>query len=229
MRRSTRRTRIVCGLAVMACALAGSAASASATEFAATGKSFPLKLKGHGVGLQEFRLNKVRIKCGAAKVTGTIAGPTSKTLELVVSYKECTTGNILVWGKRGEVIMHMKEKQSYSYNSNGWVMANESIEMKAQYVKCFVEWFGGGIYPPQAEERPEREYTAAVYTPNEVEVEPGVFKKTLLISNEFKNLEWSEEGGGFCEDPELELLEGETGKYTGKFEIEVPKGNLTIG
>jgi len=218
---------MACGLATAVCALAFGAGTAAAAEFTASGPPFPLKLKGHALGPQELRFNKIRITCAKAGVKGAVPSSPLASLELEVSYKECTTGPVSIWGKKGEVAMHLKEKQLYSYSANGWVMANESIEMKAQYLKCFVEW-DGGIYPPVAEERPEREYTAAKYSPNVVEIEPGVFREKLVISNEFKNIEWSEEGGGFCEDPEITLLEGETGKYTGQLEVEVVKGNIAF-
>ncbi len=226
-------TRIALGLLVALGALAVAAigaVSASAHEFVATASEFPAQLRGESTGEQEFNFNKIRVVCQRANIKGTLDSPTSETLPLAVTYKECTTGPIEVFGKKTEVPMRLKEKAEYTFHVNGWVESGEEIEMRAKFVKCLVNWFSG-TYPPSAEEHPEKEFSAATYSNKEVSVPiskrfPLGKQKKVAITNFFKNLEWSEEGGGVCEDEDIELLEGEHGKYVGQMLVGVSGGNL---
>jgi hypothetical protein len=235
-----RSVRITLGLAASMLVLGVSAVPAMASgEFMASkvtaggSAPFPLKLKGAGVGPQEFVFKKIHIVCPTAKVSGTIPSATSKTIALVVSYKGCETGPISVWGHPTyEVPMKFKEKAELTYHFNGYVESEEEIEMQAKYVKCIVDWDEGTI-PEKAEEKPEKEYFASTYTAEEFPTEdmkrfPSGFQHKLLITNAFKGMEWEEEGGGVCEDADIELTEGESGKYNGKLMVEVPNGNIEV-
>jgi hypothetical protein len=235
-----RNVRIICGLALAACALDRSAASAlAATEFTANrlvGKEMqappPFKLLGKSVGPQEFVFKKIHVTCEGASAKGELTPP-SKTLALTVKYTGCMTGPIIVWGKKLETGMKFKGKSEYTYHDTGWVENEEEVEMKAKYLGCLVEW-DSGVYPEKADETPEdeeKEWGAVHYKNEALTVEnikkfPLGKQHKLLISNNFKGLEWSELGGGLCEDPEIELAEGEKGKATGKILVEVPGGNL---
>jgi hypothetical protein len=235
-----RRVRITLGLAVALVALGVSAASAlaaeefSGPEFSAsklTGKGeapFPLKLKGVSVGPQEFIMKKIRVVCTEATAKGSIPSATSQTFELIVSYKGCTTGPIVIFGKKTEVPMKLKEKGEYTFHYNGFVENEEEIEMKAKFVKCEVDLDSGTI-PEKAEEKPTLTYNAVLFS-NEavananVKAFPSGFQHKVVITNQLKGMEFEEEGGGACED--LELVEGEGGKLSGKILVEVPSGNI---
>ena len=237
-----RNVRAVLGSAAAVCALGAFAAPAlalevsTAPEFAAskiTNKGpaeFPLKLRGVGVGPQEFAFKKIHVVCQIAKATGTVPSAVSKTIALVVTYKECVTGPISIWANKTEVPMSFKDKSEYTLHFNGFVENEGEVEMKAKYLKCLVDW-GSGVIPEKAEEDPEAEYTAVLYGNEAVKTEdlkhfPTASQHKLMISNQFKgrDMEWEEEGGGACEDSELR--ESEAGKYTGKLLIEVPGGNI---
>jgi hypothetical protein len=231
-----RNARIVLGLAVAACVLGVSTASALAVEFTASkisGKgeaTFPLKLRGVGVGPQEFVFKKIHVTCQSAKASGEIPSASSPTIELVVTYKECMTGPIIVFGKRLETPMKFKSKSEYTFHTTGWVENESEVEMKAKYIGCLVDW-DSGTYPEKAEEKPENEWTDVLYKNEEVKAEnvkkfPSEEQHKLLITNKLAGLEWEEEGGGICEDPEIELAEGEKGRATGSILVEVPGGNI---
>jgi hypothetical protein len=235
-----RRVRITLGLAGALVVLGVLAVPALAAEeftgpeFTAsklTGKgeaAFPLKLSGIGVGPQEFIMKKIRVTCLEAKAKGSVPSATSKTFHLEVSYKGCTTGPIVIWGKKTEVGMKLKEKGEYTFHFNGFVESEEEIEMRAQFIKCEVDLDSGTI-PEKAEERPTLSYDAVLYHNEEVPTTdtkhfPSEVQKKLLLSDQFKGMEFEEEGGGACED--VELVEGEGGKLSGKILIEVPGGNI---
>lgn len=235
-----RSVRITLGLVAAALMLGVSAVPAMASgEFTAsklTGKgsaAFPLKLKGKSVGPQEFIFRKIHIVCQTAKVSGSVPSSPSKTVTLLVKYKDCTTGPIVIWGnKTYEDPMKFKEKAELIYHYNGFVESEEEVEMKAKFLKCEVAW-EESVIPERAEERPEAEWSAALYTNESLETEdlrhfPSGVQNKLLITNEFKGLEWAEEGGGLCEDQDIELKEGENGKYIGKLLVEVPNGNISV-
>jgi hypothetical protein len=225
-----RSVRTMIGLAAAVCALGACAAPAlakeesKAPEFTASkpmGKTgnapFPLALKGEGVGLQEFTFKKVHVTCKAASAKGSIAESPAKTISLTVTYKECTTGPIVIWGKRTEVPMKFKEKPDYTFHYNGYLSNSEEIEMQAKYLKCVVDW-DPGTFPEKALEDPTLQYEDVAYA-NE--------GSKLLIMNMIKKGEWEEEGGGACED--VELAEGENGKYTGNLLVEVHNGTINVG
>jgi hypothetical protein len=226
-----RNVRIILGLAVALCALGMSAASAlaapknsEAPEFKASKvtkkgpAAFPLKLKGEAVGPQEFTFKKLKVVCEVAKVSGSIPEETSKTLALEVTYKECTSGPLSYGNiKKVDIPIKFKEKGLFTYHYNGWVDDEEEIEMKAKYIGCVLDWESGTI-PEKAEEFEEAQYSSATYAPE---------GSKLLITNAFKKAGWEEEGGGLCEE-EIELHEGEQGRYNGSLLVEVPKGG-TIG
>jgi len=228
------RTTLASCLALLALGPAASAAAASeftASKTTAKGPAeFPLKVHGNGIGPQEFQFKKIHVVCQRAHANGTIQSPTSPTLALTVSYGECLTGPVIAWGKKTEVPMHFKEKAQYTFHINGYVQDEEEIEMRAKYLHCLVDW-GTGTIPSKAEEKPTLQYEAATYSDQESTTEdlkhfPSGIQHKLLISNQFTGMEWEEEGGGLCEDPDIELAEGENGKYNGQLLIEVPHGNI---
>ncbi|HME04560.1 MAG TPA: hypothetical protein VKG38_16180 [Solirubrobacteraceae bacterium] len=225
-----RSARTALGLAFAACALGVLAAPALATETTAppftaskvNGKGepypFPLQLKGVSIGLQEFAFGKIRVTCQHAVPKGFINESPAATIHLTVKFHECTTGPVAIWGQKTEVPMTFKEKSEFTYHYNGFVNNEAEVEMKAKYLGCLVDWASGTI-PEKALEKPLNEYTIVRY-----KNESG----KLLIQNKFngKEGEWSQLGGGACENPEFELTEGESAKYTGSLLIEVPKGKL---
>jgi hypothetical protein len=227
-----RNVRIILGLAVALCALGMSAASAlaapknseapafKATKVSKKGEApFPLKLKGEGVGPQEFTFKKLKIVCEDAKVSGSIPEETSKTIHLTVTYKECQGGPFSFGNIKKETIeMKFKQKAEFEYHYNGWVDDEEEIEIKANKLNCITAWESGTI-PEKAEEYPEAQYGSATYTPE---------GSKLLITNAFKKAGWEEEGGGLCEEEEFELHEGEQGRANGSLLVEIPKGTIGL-
>jgi hypothetical protein len=180
---------------------------------------FPLKLKGVGVGPQEFTFKSLKISCLTAKIGGEITGSPSQTVKLIVTYKDCSGGPISFGNVKKQTIpIHFKEKGEYTYHFNGFVENEESIEMKTKYLGCLVEADSGTI-PEKAEEFPGRQYDNALYSAKEGKLE---------ITNAFAKTEWEEEGGGFCEEPGIELSEGEAGKQLGHFLVEIPKGTIGL-
>lgn len=215
------------------------AASASAeiaplSKFVATpklGNTLPVKVKGRGVGPQEFKFKKLEVVCQVAKVEGEITNPEAEALKLTVSYHQCT-GGPLVWGNSGKGTLNVsfKEKALLSYNYAGWIESSEEIELVAKPLRCITDW-EPGVYPEKATENALNLYPDAKYKTEEVantneKLFPTGKQKKILITNEIKEkgLEWEEEGEKACEN--FNFTEGEKGKYRGQLLVEVPKGNL---
>jgi hypothetical protein len=240
-----RTIRITIGALVAASALAATllgAASASALEvaplskFVATPKpkgTFPLRIKGRGVGPQEFSFKRLRVTCQSAKVRGEVKSAEAETLELTVAYKECS-GGPFVYGNIRKVTLPVvfRHRAALVYRYAGWLESLQEVPIFTKYLKCATDW-QPGTYPEKAQEKPLDLYGAARYSTEEVANEnPKLFptgkQKKLLIDNEVKGkgLEWEEESIGVCEGEEFELSEGERGRYVGKLQVEVPNGNL---
>ncbi len=242
---TTIRTRIIFTSLATAGAIAAvaiGAVSASAelaplSKFVATpriGKTLPAKVKGEGVGPQVWKFKGLEIVCQRAKVTGEVSSAESETLELTISYKECTGGPVYVGGKGGAVGYpkeHFREKAELTYHYAGWLESAEEVEMVMKGLKCITDW-EGETYPEKAEEHPANLYQDAKFQTQEVpnaneRLFPSGMQKKILITNEVKGkgLEWEGEGEGVCEEFEF-FPEGEKGKYSGKLLVEVPSGNL---
>ena len=239
------RPRIGCTLLAAIGALAvgalgatvASAELAPLSKFVATpkvGKTLPAKVRGEGVGPQVWKFKGLEVVCQKAKVTGEVSSAESETLELTISYKECTGGPVYVGGKTGAVGYpkeHFREKAELVYHYAGWLESEEEVEMVMKGLKCITDW-EGETYPEKAEEHPANLYTDATYKTQEVpnaneKLFPSGMQKKILITNEVKGkgLEWEGEGEGVCEEFEV-FPEGEKGKYSGKLLVEVPNGNL---
>lgn len=244
MRTISIRTRITFGLLAAVGALAVAAVGATSawagiaplSKFVATpkiGKVLPSKIKGEGVGPQEFRFKKYVVICQIAKVHGEVTSAESETLALTVSFKECS-GGAFSYGNIKKVTLPVtfREKAQLVYHYAGWLESGEEVEIVTKYLKCVTDW-EKGTYPEKAEEKPTLLYPDAQYKTEEVangnpKLFPSGKQKKLLITNEIKSkgLEWEEEEVGACEGEEFELSEGETGKYVGKLMVEIPNGNI---
>lgn len=227
-----RPVRAVLVFAAMVCALGAFAASAlaappnseaplfTASRVSKSGPApFPLKLKGEALGPQEFTFKALKVVCTSAKVAGTIPEETSKTINLVVTYKECRGGPLSFGNvKKTTLPMRLKEKGSYTFHYNGWVNSEEEIEMKAKYLGCEVD-LDSGIIPEKAEEFEEAQYGSVTYSTSE---------NKLIVTSALKKQDWEEEGGGLCEEEDVELSEGESGRLDGSLIVEVPKGTIGL-
>ncbi len=241
----TIRIRITFGLLATVGAMAMGAigaASASAGEIAPLGEFFasgkegkapPVKLKGHGVGPQEFAFRKLRVTCNQAKVTGSATSAASPTLTLAVSYKECVGGPFSFGNiKRRVLPVKVRGKAVLTYHYAGWIEDSAEVEMLTKWLKCLTDWYPG-TYPEKAFEDPLALYPDATFHTEEIPnpnatLYPTGKQRVLLITNNVQGhgLEWEEEGGGACEAEDIELSEGEKGKYAGDLLVEASKGNI---
>lgn len=239
-----RRARIMPAIATIVCATAVAAAPASAHQFTASAlKSvFPLKTKGVGVGTQSFKFGKIEIECEVETAKGTAAESPTPVLKVVAQYKECIVP-ITVFGQHTTTTTHFKVE--YLYHANGLVQVGEGLEETAPAPAveigpgsvtmgiantggCKVVWPAQTI-PFSFEKQPMEQYSAAVFSPEEVaatnlKLFPTGFQKKLVIANEFKSMDYSIFEKGLCS--ELEKTEGNNGRYTGKLDLEVLSGNL---
>jgi hypothetical protein len=237
-----RRFWIMCGPALAVCALAVAAVPASAHQFTAgaVGKAFPLKTKGVGVGRQVFKFGKIGIECEAATSKGTVAESPTPLLKVEVAYKECEA-HVSFIGEEVSPKVRFKSKVEYVYHPNGFAVLGtggepETVEVGPGTVELSIAHTGGckvllpkQTVPVKAIKKPEEEYSAAVFTPEEVASTklkpfPSGFQDRLKITNEFKAMEFGIEEAGLCE--EFSNTEGKGGRYEGALQVEVPSGNL---
>lgn len=230
------------GLAVMVCTLAVAAVPASAHQFTASAvnKTFPLKTKGEGVGTQAFKFGKIEVECSVAKDKGAIAESPAPLLKVEVSYKECES-HTKFFGQESNPKIRFKSKVEYVYHPNGYAEvgtegAPESVEVGPGTVEIAIPHTGGCkvLWPKQtvpikAVKKPDEEFSAAVFSNEAVPAEsikkfPSGFQQKLVISNEFKGMEFSIEEAGLCEN--FEKTEFKGGKYTGKLQVEVGGGDI---
>jgi hypothetical protein len=99
--------------------------------------------------------------------------------------------------------------------------------MKISGIKCLISWPSQTV-PMKALKRPEEQYSAALFSNEEVantnlKAFPTGFQRKLLISTEFKNMTFTFEEG---ECSEFKVPEAKTGSYTGVLREEVGAGNL---
>jgi hypothetical protein len=252
-----RRLRMTFGLAVAAGALAVSAAPAMGlTQFVASRQPKPITETepgnsiGHSVGVQEFVFGVFHIKCASAGAKGIINKPEFKDFATAVKFGKCLTeahfgtftGGLKTAFNEGKPVF-------FVYHINGFVeLGTESEEgtevsisggeanFKISGKICKISWPAQTV-PAGAVKKPESQWSAAVYSNEEVPNEsltkfPSGFQKKLVIADEFKGMEFVyEEGqcvgeGGFEEG--APHTEGKTAKYIGTIRQEVAGGNLSV-
>jgi hypothetical protein len=156
-----------------------------------------------------------------------------------VKYSKCTTE-----AKLGGNPIQLKTKFltpiDFEYHHNGFgeiggssvselkLVAPGSIELKIQAIKCIIEVPPQTI-PVKAEKNPEGEYSALVFSTEEVENKnkktfPSGFQKKLLIENELKGIEYTFTEG---QCSEFKNTEGK-GSYTGPLIEELIHGDLSF-
>ena len=205
---------------------------------------------------QEFKFGAFRIVCAAKASTktieeGAVSWATSPTFSTEVKFSKCltkTTFNGFVTGL--STSFNKSEPVKFVYNANGYAglgsgptaseteIASGSISISIANKVCKIEWPSQTV-PVKAVTAPGGSYSAATYSGKEVPAEetqlkkfPSLFQKKLVISDEFKGMEWHyEEGkclgeGGFEEGAEKE--EGKSASFKGMLEEEVGGGNLSF-
>ncbi len=232
------------GVAVAACALAVSAPAAFAHSFTASiaGKELseatPGKVKAVGIGTQSFAFGPVKITCEKAAAKGLVTAASSETLKLTAKYSTCGTA-IKVGGEVASLKTKLVDPVEYSLHANGFAetgaegeeasaeVGGGTVEWKIGGIKCLISWPSQTV-PVKAIAKPEGEYTAAIFSNTEaanghLKAFPGGIQHKLLVSAEFKKMEFSFEEG---ECSEFKHPEAKTGSYIGAIEAEVAGGNL---
>jgi hypothetical protein len=232
------------GLVAGVCALAVGAASATAHQFTASavGKTLseaePGKTKGSSVGEQEFKFGAVHVTCESASTKGLVIAATSPTLKVVAKYTRCKTA-IKVGAEPATLKTKFTAPVEYQFHANGFGetgtegeegsvdIGKGSAELKVSGIKCLVSWPAQTV-PLKAEKKPEGEYTAAVYSNENVPSEnlkkfPSGLQQKLVIGVAFKGMEFSLEEGQ-CE--EFAKTEGKSAQYNGILRQELTGGNL---
>jgi hypothetical protein len=243
-----RSVKIIGALATAVCALCVAAVPALAHEFTANAykktisPATPVGIKGGSEEVQEFRLAQFTFTCEKTVVRGKVTSESSETLYNQVKFSQCVT--YLVPEKAREKLpFKVKFKQSFDleYHANGYVGSGGESESEVDLVnpgpveaevmgtKCILSWLPQ-VIPVKAEKKPLGEYSAAVFSTEEVaatnlKMFPSGFQKKLVITNEFTHLK-TEVSEGKCE--EFERTETKTGYYKGSFTEEIPRGNLSF-
>jgi hypothetical protein len=255
----------IIAVAVAACALALTSTTALAAEFAASRippitESEPGQTKGHSIGgefAQEFVFGPFHIKCDKAKAyaktvgEGAITWESSQTFATEVKFAKCLTeahfgaftAGLATRFNEGKPIKILYHINGYAEFGTGVTESEVQIgsgeaNFKISGKICKINWPAQTV-PARAENKPEEEFSAAVYSNKEVAVEekmwkkfPTHFQKRLVITHEFNGMAWEfEEGqcvgeGGFEE--EAAKTEGKSGKYKGAIEEELKGGNLSF-
>ena len=260
-----RRLRIAIVLAVATCICATTAATAMGEKvFRATrlptpiSEAAPGKTVGNGVPkegnprAQAFQFGPFKIACEKAHATGIVNKETFKDFSIQIKFGKCLTeatfngtskfiGGLRTSFNEGKAI-------GFVYHINNFAEVGEAPEgtevtisggeanFKISGKICKINWPSQTV-PAKAEKEPEGEFSAAVYSNEEVpnafpKKFPSGFQTKLLIANEFKGMSYEfEEGqcvgeGGFEE--EAKKTEGKTGKYIGTLREEVGGGNLEV-
>jgi hypothetical protein len=208
---------------------------------------------------QELRFGPFHIYCTVKAFANTIAEGAiswtgSETLSTELRFEKCLTkANYegTIFGTKTSFNLNAEKKPEpvkFVYHVNGVVElgageTESEVEVGSGTATftiggkvCKINWPRQTV-PAKAVQKPEAQYSAAVYSNNEVPVAPslvkkfpGGFQQKLVIANEFKGMEWSfEEGqclgeGGFGKAAKHE--EGKTALYRGSFEEEMKGGNL---
>jgi hypothetical protein len=209
---------------------------------------------------QELKFGVFYIVCAAKTSgktidEGAVSWATSLTFATEVKFEKCLTRtdfNGFFAGTKTTFNVNPETKKSepvkFIYHVNGYVgLGSGETESEVEVGSgtasfsiagkiCKIDWPHQTV-PAKAVKDPEETFSAASYADEEVPVEekelrkfPSLLQRKLLISNEFKDMEWSyEEGqclgeGGFEQVAKQEA--GKTGLYRGSFEEEVGAGNL---
>jgi hypothetical protein len=253
-----RHVRLIGSLAVAVCVLAFTAAPTLAHQFVASKLA---KSVGHGfeevteyepAKMQEWRFGTFKILCYRAKLNGEITETESETLTTTIKYAKCgwypQKNSLHVaanWSNSGlKIIYHANGYTETVGNGEG-----ETLEFKkaviletAAYIKINASKLCKIVIPEQtvpiaAIKNPEAEYSAAVYSNNEVAASnlkyfPSGFQKRIVIANEFKKLKfvYSGEETQCAEALEFakEQKEGVTGVYKGSVEPYIQYGDLSF-
>jgi len=258
-----RQFRIAIVLAVVASVCATTAATAMGEKvFRATRLPKPIsevepgKTTGNGLAegprSQAFEFGPFKIACEKAHATGIVNKETFKDFAIQIKFGKCLTeanfngtskfiGGLRTSFNEGKAI-------GFVYHINKFAEVGEAPEgtevkisggeanFKISGKICKINWPSQTV-PAKAEKEPEGEFSAAVYSNEEVpnafpKKFPSGFQTKLLIANEFKGMSYEfEEGqcvgeGGFEE--EAKKTEGKTGKYIGTLREEVVGGNLEV-
>jgi hypothetical protein len=241
-----RHLRITLGLALTTCTFAVAVAPALAGPvFKASrvgtpySQTEPGTLRGVATTEQEFNFGGMFVDCPKAALKGQVGFEFSKTLATEVRFIKCST---IAHEGSGKVLLlatAFKTPWAFVFHANGFAefgtefegeveISGGELEMKVSGVrgKCVL-----GI-PPQtipvkAKTKPEGEYSAAEYTPNEFprpaakKLFPSGFQTRLVISNVFTGIKWEVVEG--CED--FTVSHGQA-RYVGTLEEQVLGGNL---
>jgi len=249
-----RHLKTVGWFAAAVCALCVAAAPAMAAKHhfitSKLGKmpiseEFPAKTTAVQVGSQTWKFNGIHIHCERARATGTVVATELSSFATAVKFSECLTeikfgakeiGFIKTTFNGGHAV-------TFVYHPNGYVELGTETEEEGSEVsisggeatmfitglKCTIHWPAQTV-PAKAVNKPEEEYSSAVYSNIEVPTTalksfPSGFQKRLVIANEFKQMEYSIEGGS-CEEFLQHEFKG--GKYVGTLEEQVVGGNLSF-
>jgi hypothetical protein len=211
-----RHLRMASGLAAVVCALGVAAASASASEFEASGGT----TAGLGVSKnEEFRVYPMTIDCAKATTIGSVEAGKSETFTNEAKYSSCTTFNGLV-----KVTV---SPGHFEYNANGTVAITAPITITPAMFKCHYE------IPAQASFSKESVFYSDVTAFNNKKFPNG--QQKIQVESALQGMEYIADGWP-CTGPKnpAELIEGreneETGtegKFNGKLEEKVNSGNFT--
>jgi hypothetical protein len=208
---------------------------------------------------QELRFGPFHIYCTVKTFAnsiaeGAISWTGSETFSTEARFEKCLTkANYegTIFGTKTQFNLNAEKKPEpvkFVYHVNGFVglgagETESEVEVGSGAASitvggkvCKINW-PSQIVPAKAVEKPEAEYSAAVYSNNEVAVPstwlkkfPSGFQQKLVITNDFKNMEWSfEEGQCLGEDgfgKAAKHEEGKTAFYRGSFQEEMKGGNL---
>ena len=239
-----RRVRITLGLMAAVCAVAFSATAALAHTFTASiakktlSEATPGKLKGGSVGPQAFKFGPIHTTCESAGTKGIVTEESSPTLKVVARYHGCAT-SIKVGAEPATLKTRFVAPVEYSFHANGFAevgtegeegsveIGSGAAELRITGIKCVISWPAQTV-PMKAIAEPEAQYSAALFTNEEVasthlKAFPTGFQKQLLISTEFKNMTFSFEEGQCAE---FKVPEAKTGSYKGVLHEELAGGDL---
>jgi hypothetical protein len=202
-------------MAVAICALSVGVASASASEFEATGGA----TKGLSVTKnEEFRVYPMTIICPRAATKGSVAPGKSSSFRTEVKYTLCTTFGTLKVTVTPAV---------FEFGADGTVAILAPITITPTLLKCHYE------IPPQAGFTKESVFYSDVTSFSNKKFPEGQQKiqvESLLQGMHYTAVGWPCIGPKnppeVKEGKELEE-EGEEGRFVGKVEEEVPGGNFT--
>jgi hypothetical protein len=242
-----RYPRLALALAAASCMLAIAAAPAlGAAKKEFYGEPIGAKTKGLGRGEQALKFGQVKIFCRKATANGILGESPSPTYNTSIKFAECYT-EAKIGTHPIELATHFVTPIVVEYHNNGFVeVGSETFEEEGSLklaggeieliinggpkFTCHIRWPTQTI-PTKAIKFPELEYSAVVYTNNEVFHKktlkfPEEKQDRLLFANEWKAIhgeyegtqcsEWGEDGG-----PEFK-----GGRYTGTIEQFLPAGEL---